>query len=186
MRRKDIPIPETMQELPRDKRGLPVPFTILFDKFGEPNFKINDSRKELECVAKHNCSICGKPMSKNDMWFVGGALSAWHPAGAFNDAPAHELCTQYALQVCPYLSNNSYSGGNIIVDESKYQGVQGFINPTQSTARLKFFVMVKAKSFTINLQSKTYRPERPYVAEQLWSEGKQITRAQAAELLKQK
>lgn len=114
--RLDVPIPKGMRTLRRDSRGYPVPYIVLMDKSGTPQFTINDSRKVMDCVRKMLCSICGKRVPLNRVggniepyfWFVGGSRCFLHPHGAFLDPPLHLECAEYALQVCPFLAASRY------------------------------------------------------------------------------
>lgn len=106
-----------MRTLAKDKRGYPVPFLVVVDKSGLPQFTINDVRKVQQCIGKKLCAICGKrfdrnPVSfkKDEMWFVGGSRCFTHQHGAFLDPPAHLECAEYALRVCPFLAAPHYSG----------------------------------------------------------------------------
>jgi hypothetical protein len=121
-RRLAIELPRRMRTLPRDRRGYPIPFIVLIDRNGEPQFTINDWRRVAECRTKHLCSICGKRFdkhpvsSKYEMWFVGGSRCFLHPRGGFLDPPMHLDCATYALRVCPFLAARAYSGR---IDDAK-------------------------------------------------------------------
>jgi hypothetical protein len=114
----DIPLPKLMRTLSRDDRGYPVPWIVLRDKTGRPQFTINDVLKVEECSRKGLCSICGKRINLHrlwpgtvniEAWFAGGSRCFLHPQGAFLDPPAHYECLEYALKVCPFLAARSYS-----------------------------------------------------------------------------
>jgi hypothetical protein len=104
-----LPLPRRLRTRPRDKRGYPIPFIVLIDKSGEPQFTINDWRQVGQCITKKLCSICGKRFD-DGYWFVGGSRCFMHEHGAFLDAPMHRECAEYALQVCPFLAARNYSG----------------------------------------------------------------------------
>jgi hypothetical protein len=101
--------PRRMRTLQRDARGYPVPFLVLIDRSGTPQFTINDARRTAECVSKRLCAICGKRFDRGEMWFVGGSRCFLHTRGAFVDPPVHLECGEYALKVCPFLAMPSYS-----------------------------------------------------------------------------
>lgn len=107
-RRLDTPLPMRMRTLERDLRGYPIPFIVLRDTSGQPQFTINDVRRTQQCRSKRLCAICGKRFD-DGMWFVGGSRCFLHPHGAFLDPPAHLECAEYALQVCPFLAMPRYS-----------------------------------------------------------------------------
>jgi hypothetical protein len=106
--RNGVQIPKRMRSLERDKRGYPIPFIVLRDKTGQPQFTINDIRRVAECRNKRLCSICGKRFD-DGVWFVGGSRCFLHERGAFLDPPLHLECAEYALQVCPFLAASRYS-----------------------------------------------------------------------------
>lgn len=101
-------IPQRMRTRPKDARGYPVPFIVMIDKTGLPQFTINDVRRVADCHSKRLCAICGKRHDKQ-VWFVGGSRCFLHPHGAFIDPPMHHDCAEYALRVCPFLALPSYS-----------------------------------------------------------------------------
>jgi hypothetical protein len=107
-RATSIFMPMSMRTLERDSRGYPIPFIVLRDKSGQPQFTINDVRKTNQCHTKRLCSICGKRMPST-VWFVGGSRCFLHADGAFLDPPMHLECATYALIVCPFLAASKYS-----------------------------------------------------------------------------
>src|SRR4051794_25051986 len=114
---KDIPIPERMKNLRfDDRRGIPIPYVVLIDKTGAPQYKINDEEKNVQCFEKKLCHICGQKLN-GEFWFIGGQLSAFHPRGAFVDGAVHKECGLYALQVCPYMVFSNYKA---ISDTEKF------------------------------------------------------------------
>lgn len=119
--RLTVEIPRRMRTLPRDPRGYPVPYVVLLDKRGAPQFTINDVRRSMKCEREGLCSICGKRferdlMGRRLLWFVGGSRCFLHPDGAFLDGPNHLECAEYALRVCPFLAARRYSGR---IDDAK-------------------------------------------------------------------
>lgn len=104
-----LPLPKRLRTRPRDSRGYPIPFIVLIDKSGQPQFTINDTRSVSQCITKKLCSICGKRF-ENGVWFVGGSRCFMHQHGAFLDPPMHNECAEYALRVCPFLAAPRYSG----------------------------------------------------------------------------
>jgi hypothetical protein len=190
---KNVKIPEMMKDLQVDRRGFPAPFIVLRDKNNVPQFIMNDDTKVEECIKDNLCSICGKKMGE-DMWMIGGPLSAFHPQGAYVDVPVHKECGEYALQVCPYLAVSSYNGkktiddidaGNFTVDDDTKKMI--FVNPTQSQDRVPFFVFNKIKGFDVQRRGiqRYIKPHRPYLEVEFWNDGEQITKEQAIKLSEQ-
>lgn len=185
-------MPENMKDLQVDKRGFPAPYIVLRDNQGVPKFTINDDRKVEECIKDNLCSICGKTMGE-DMWMIGGPLSAFHPQGAYVDIPTHKDCGEYALQVCPYLAVSVYNGkstmsdidaGKFTVDDGTQQMI--FVNPTQYQDRVPFFVFNKITGYDVQRRGiqRYIKPHKPYVEVEFWNDGEQITKDQAIELSK--
>ena len=104
-----LPMPKLMRTLPRDERGYPIPWIVLVDASGNPQFTINDVRRTDAARKKRLCAICGKRMAVGQAWFIGGSRCFLHPRGAFIDGPTHYWCGEYALQVCPFLAARSYA-----------------------------------------------------------------------------
>jgi len=193
---KQYPLPPELEHLPRDKRGMIIPYIVLIDKDGNPQFKINDEEKNLFCLTNRICHICGKPL-KREFWFIGGQLSAFHPQGAFNDGAVHKVCGEYALRVCPYMAYSQYKAvdeaGTLALAERVKEAIPGRVlyNPTQSMERLAFFCFVKAKDYTINTHPelrmvRTVRPTKPYELIDFYLDGQRIFKAQAKQILKDK
>jgi len=108
MNRLGTVTPKTMRALERDERGYPIPFIVLRDKFGTPQFTINDHARVSSCVNKKLCAICGRRLNAG-FWFVGGSRCFLHTNGAFLDPPTHLECAEYALKVCPFLAARTYT-----------------------------------------------------------------------------
>ncbi len=185
---KSIPIPEKMKEMEFDPRGYPIPFVILRGN-NKSYFQVNDERKVNEAIEKNLCAICGKPM-EDDTWLVGGPLSAFHPHGAYIDTCTHQDCLHYALKVCPYLAVPNYKKRIDMsnVDVSEFEDSMFFQDPTQDEERVPFFVAVHVTGFRVSRPEPGKRylhPNRDYRAVEFWNDGKEITREEAVELLKE-
>jgi hypothetical protein len=188
---KDIPMPGNIKLLKRDKRGYPVPYTVLVDKKGTAYFKVNDDRKAFAAIMSKLCIICGKPMDK-DMWFIGGPKSAFHPAGAFNDSPVHHLCGTYAFQVCPYMNQSDYTKNPVDYDKlnnklgEKFQYAD---NSEKSGNRHLLFVFAKVSNFNFTMSMQTgllFKPVRPYLELEYWNHGEQLDKDEAEKLIFEK
>ena len=84
---RDVPLPERMQRLDKDQRGLPIPFIVQLDAAtGRQYFTINDERKVEACRQHDLCAICGQKLLRG-RWFVGGPASAFHEHGCYIDTP---------------------------------------------------------------------------------------------------
>ena len=175
---KDVPIPERMRRLERDRRGLPIPFLVVRDPtHGTPHFTINDSRKHFQCLSEDRCAVCGDHLHRG-RWFVGGPLSAFHPNGAYVDTPTHDECCHYALQVCPYLAAPKYSGrlDDATFDYQANPDVVMFLDPTMIPERPPVFCAVMAVGQAVwrNGPSICVKPHMPYRKVEFWRHGRQI------------
>jgi len=182
-------LPPLMQDLPTDKRGLPIPYVVLIDKEGTPHFKVNDSHKEFECIDKRLCHVCGKSL-RREFWMIGGQISAFHPNGVFNDPPVHKECGIFSLQNCPYLINSNYKiteDIDALKATIKDDNLTDLFNPTPFNDRLTFFVLARTKDFTVRRASsgvKTIKAIKPYIEVEYWVSGERIHKAEALRLLK--
>lgn len=172
-----------LENLPRYKQFI-IPY-VVFIKDGVPQFKINDDRKTEECIEKKLCSVCGKPL-KEDMWLIGGKLSAFHPNGCYIDIPVHKECGEYSLKTCPYMAYTQYT-----VKPENFRKLQKntedlmLINPTMDYTRLQYFVFTKISDYKVYRKSVFERfiyPVKPYLEIEYWKDGLKITEEDARKL----
>lgn len=108
--RPDLPpLPLQMKRLHVDKRGFPVPYFVQWldngkpvrDGEGEPDFRIVNTVKLVQCMKRSLCWICGGPMGVNRVFVIG-------PMCAVNrvtsEPPSHRSCAEYAARACPFLT----------------------------------------------------------------------------------
>lgn len=96
-----VDIPKRMAHLKTDKRGYPIPyFTPIIN--GEPDFRYQDQKKQQACVSYKLCSICGEKLTKGVYWFISGPHGLAN--GIHSDAPMHEDCARFSINVCPHLA----------------------------------------------------------------------------------
>jgi hypothetical protein len=94
---KEVPLPRRMMRCKRDRRGYPIPFLMM------PESQIHiDGDKQEQCAMKKLCMICGQKLVVKK-WFIGGHMAGQNRL--FTDPAMHEECARYAIQVCPFLSN---------------------------------------------------------------------------------
>jgi hypothetical protein len=165
-------------------KGFPIPFIVYRDYNGTPHFKINCEFKVKTCIAAKVCSICGDFL-KDDMWFIGGPQSAFHPNGAYIDLPVHKECGIYALQHCPYMAYTKYISKTPLGEiESSIEGLKLY-NPTMDSNRLKYFVFIKTANYKVT-ELDVYRrfiyPEKPYIEIEYWADGKKIDKKEVKRL----
>ena len=185
---QDVAIPRRMRALQRDKRGYPVPYTVLRDLDNCPHFAVNNSERQARCVREKRCSICGGKIER-ELWLVGGPLSAFHPAGAYRDPAMHYECMAYALQVCPYLAMPSYTGRIDLagLDPSKVPDTMAFIDSTMIPERPQLFVAVCTRRISDTAPAgqpfATVTAERPYIRAEYWQNGTRLHALTGMELV---
>jgi hypothetical protein len=171
-----------MQHLQQDGRGYPVPYVVLWDKSGVPQFTINETGRQLECIFDRKCPICGTPLESKS-WVVGGPFSAFDPEGAYTDSAMHTECMTYAMRVCPYLAAPKYVGR---IDDAKIKpgaapdGVLLVKEISNMADRPRVFVAVCARKYAIHSHEygANVKPLRPYVAVQFWRQGERLSTAE--------
>lgn len=103
--RRILRIPRRMRKLPIEKRGYPVPFATMIDPItGQPDFRILDIRRQMQCFKDKLCAMCGEPLGRY-IAFIGGPKSG--ESHRFNDPGMHRECAEYAAVVCPYISRET-------------------------------------------------------------------------------
>ena len=175
---RSVPLPERMQKLDRDRRGLPIPFLVVRDPGGGAHFTMNDEIKRQRCLKEDLCAICGQKLFRGK-WYVGGPLSAFHPNGRYVDTPLHHDCMEYALQVCPYLAAPKYTGRleDSTFDSEKYPGNVVIVDETMDPTRPPIFVGVMAIGHRLSRNGihQYLQPNKPYRAVQYWRRGERIS-----------
>jgi len=183
---KEVPLPPKMQGMKKDARGLPVPYIVMWDKFNKPMFTVNDAKMVEKAIAEKRCAICGGYL-KEDMWLLGGIMSAFHPQGAYIDTPIHHECGTYALLVCPYLAMSSYNGkadAEKLKERVADQNVI-FVDPTVLNSRPVCFAFVHITGFHIIPVKRYLVPDKPYLEVEYWDSGVKLTKERGEEIRKE-
>ncbi len=180
MKPNEVPIPLRMRHLDLDHRGFPIFYIAQRDPSnGRAMFAVNDFIKQRECAERDLCEICGTKLFRG-RWFIGGPLSAFHPQGAYNDAPMHDECAHYSLNVCPWLSAPNYARAVGVQQAAKLPFGTFVEDPTQTElqARPTLFVAVMcvAQSNRMGYAGMyTFQPKRPYRKVEFWIHGRQLS-----------
>jgi hypothetical protein len=141
-----VAIPKRLALRPRDKRGYPIPYGVLVNSKGVPDFRVTDQEKWMFAAQHRRCGLCGQPLG-GKLAFVGGPLC--HRYRFFTDLPMHRDCAEYALKVCPYLALPrmshalTYEGKNLDPD------VAVKVSSEVSTEKPERFMLGIAKDFKI-------------------------------------
>lgn len=171
---QSVPIPALMKNLPKDKRGYPIPHTVI-TKDGVAHFTVNDEARRQRSIAEDKCPICNRKLFRFRA-SIGGPLSALHPHGAFIDPPMHVECAQYALQVCPYLALPSYIKR---IDAGTLKDEIITIDQTMDPRKPDLFLMVVHRDqryvfWDGTMLVRYIKPTKPYVRIEYWNHSKQI------------
>lgn len=182
MNPRAIPIPERLSHRPVDPRGYAIPWIVLHDTAGNPQFAINDSHLRGIALDKDLCHICGTGLFRG-RWFVGGPVSALHPNGAFYDGGMHDECAHYALAVCPYLAAPRYAKR---LDDARMRpedAPEGLvtIDTTMLPDRPPVFVAVMSIGQR-RVTDDNVLPTRPYRRIEFWRHGQKIDEGEGGRL----
>lgn len=89
--------------------GLPIPYvTAIVD--GVPDFRVHDAPNRKRCDDERLCQLCGTPLARR-AWFFG--LERQLTTHRFAEPPAHEDCSRYAIEVCPWLGGRDWREDNL-------------------------------------------------------------------------
>jgi len=138
------PIPPRLACRPRDRRGLPIPFTVLILADGTPDFRLSDLDRWEEAVSRPCCALCGGSLKGLKKWFVGGPMCFENRL--FTDPAMHRECAIFALRACPFLA----------MPKGHYSSLEarpipeGFgVMPAVSDTRPERFMLACARGFTV-------------------------------------
>lgn len=142
-------IPPIMKELRLDERGYPIPFFVPIVN-GKPDFRYQDPKKQILCVEKKLCSICGKKLYDKSYWFISGPMGLQN--GTSSDAPMHEDCARFSLKSCPHL----------VFQKAERRSDEDLSQQHQIRDKPPVLFLVKADKFEFipNIQSKIIRYRR--------------------------
>jgi len=97
----DLPIPQRMQGLPRNKAGYVVPWFVAWID-GQPDFRVIRENGIPEALKFERCWLCGQQTGRT-VAFVIGPMCAVNRVSA--EPPSHRDCATYAARACPFLAN---------------------------------------------------------------------------------
>lgn len=94
----------TLANLPKDKRGRPIPwFVTETNEKGEPDFVHLNPKRPVEAWIGGRCWICGGPMGEGRRTFVLGPMSLF--SRICTEPPMHLDCARFSVQTCPFMLN---------------------------------------------------------------------------------
>jgi len=124
--------------------------------------------------------------------FAGGPNSAFHPHGAYIDAPLHRECMRYAMRVCPYLAaptRREYLNQRAVDKISERLKQVTIIDPTLMPDRPEMFVSVMSYGRRLvpclsGGPNPYQRPYKPYRGIEFWRHGGELSFADGVERLR--
>lgn len=94
-------MPPGIARLPKDKHGRPIPWFVLTDDNGTPDFRVI-RRDGIEDAQRYQlCWVCGQHRSRFGA-FVIGPMCAINRVAA--EPPCHRDCAIYSARACPFLA----------------------------------------------------------------------------------
>lgn len=171
-------MPYRISRLPRDRRGYPIPWTVLRGEDDTPLFTVNDDRRTWTALRDQLCPICGERLG-TWRWFVGGPRSAFDENGWYLDLPGHRDCMTFSLATCPYLAAPKYLGRVDVIDPSKLPPeARILLDETMIAERPEVFVVVASdviEGLARGVLQPYVRPRRPYLGHEYWRHGHRIS-----------
>jgi hypothetical protein len=119
-------MPATMARLPRDKHGRPIPWFVLIDPAGVPDFRVI-RRDGIEDAHRFGlCWVCGQPRGR---WaaFLIGPMCAVNRTSA--EPPSHRDCAIYSARACPFMSTPTMARRERGLEDGQVAGIMITRNP---------------------------------------------------------
>jgi hypothetical protein len=95
-----VPMPKSMESLPIDSRGYPVPFFVAWIN-GKPDHRVMDAGKLPLALKKNFCWLCGKKMEKLNTFVIGPMCGITR---TISEPPSHWERAHWAAITCPFLT----------------------------------------------------------------------------------
>jgi hypothetical protein len=160
-----VSVPPRLAVRPRDRRGFPIPYGVLCDDNGVPDFRVTDLNKWFDAVNHRRCGLCAQQLGRK-IAFVGGEKC--HVHRVFADLPMHRDCAEYALQVCPYLALSRMKHATSLKVDATYLGVSAVV----SGERPEQFMLGIAADFEVIKHGHEYLLRaQPWLESVWWKDG---------------
>ena len=189
-RLQEIRVPANLTERPR-YNGYIVPFFVAWyvgdhqvnenEPGARPSFPTTDFGRMNTCRKFNRCWICGQKMGAFKA-FVFGPASAI--AGASYEPPSHRDCARYAVQACPFLTDENAK--HVLERNENYKLKQGEgVLPEVSPYNPGLAVIYIVRNYQFRMQDRARGigvfelPSKPESIE-FWREGHKATLADVA------
>jgi hypothetical protein len=96
-----IPAPRRMRHLPIADNGYVVPWFVTRADDGSYDFRAADMRKFQRAIKQKLCWLCGQSLGRNLAFTIGPMCVVNRVT---SEPPSHLDCAEYAVKVCPFLS----------------------------------------------------------------------------------
>jgi hypothetical protein len=113
---RDIAIPERLRGAPLSPEGYPVPWFVPWLD-GVPEFRAMDGEKFVAAVRRRLCWLCGQPLGKHLCFPIGPMCAVTRTTA---EPPSHLSCAEYAVKVCPFLTQPRMRRNEKDMPEEKY------------------------------------------------------------------
>jgi len=174
-------MPERLSARPRDKRGLPIPYSVkMID--GLPDFRVTDARRWRLCIDCRQCALCGR-LVKHSLWFVGGPLCERHRL--FQDPGMHRTCAEFALRVCPFLAMSKAHYSNL--ERRPPPPGMAVIAGTEDMEKPDRFMLGAASNYrVVVVEGVPFIEATPWLALHWWKDGQRVPEETIAEYRQRK
>lgn len=98
-------IPDRLKKFPLWMGKYPIHFTQTVEN-GVPKWKVLDRKKQVECINKGRCHLCGEKLYAPYWWVCGP--DEYKRRAVMSNGPMHEECARFAIFICPFLNNPNY------------------------------------------------------------------------------
>jgi hypothetical protein len=124
----DLEMPARIAALPRDKKGRPVPWFVLWKDDGEPDFRVVAPGKIALATIQRKCWVCGEKLG-NYLAFVIGPMCAVNRISS--EPPSHRDCAIFSARVCPFLTTPRMHRNekDLPDDMTLFKNTAGIANP---------------------------------------------------------
>jgi hypothetical protein len=95
-----IEIPDRLRGFPLSREGYPIPWFVPFVD-GQPEFRAMDGEKFRSAIKNRRCWLCGGALGKFLTFPIGPMCVITRTTA---EPPSHLGCAEYAVRVCPFLT----------------------------------------------------------------------------------
>jgi hypothetical protein len=97
---RNIPVPKRLRGFPLSDEGYPVPWFVPFID-GKAEFRGMEPEKLTHAIRARRCWLCGGLLGKFLTFPIGPMCAVTRTTA---EPPSHLECAEYAVQVCPFLT----------------------------------------------------------------------------------